>query len=128
MPTSVSFDGSGYIYDAFGNIRSIPNKTSTAYYPLASKAGTESVPGSNDIGFRFLPSQSITINPGLFSIGDVINIYCSSTISILSGSGVTIRLAGTATTGTLYLAQFGIATLLCVGSDTFVASGGGLYA
>jgi hypothetical protein len=36
-------------------------------------------------------------------------------------------LVGTSTTGNKTLAQRGIATVLCVGTNTFVISGGGLY-
>jgi hypothetical protein len=35
-------------------------------------------------------------------------------------------LVGTATTGNRTLAQRGVATVLCVGTDTFVIMGGGL--
>ena len=109
MPTSVSFDGSGYIYDAFGNIRYLPEKTSTAYYPAASKLGTSSVPGPYDVGFKFI--TSITINAGYFAIGDTFNVVApSDNLTIAPGSGVTIRLAGSASTGTLtvaYRAQTG---------------------
>ena len=35
-------------------------------------------------------------------------------------------LAGTATTGNRTLAQRGVATVLCVGTNTFVISGAGL--
>lgn len=126
MPTSVSFDGSGYIYDAFGNIRSVPDKTSVAYYPLGSKAGSASVPGPQDVGFRF--NTSITINPGYFSVGDTFNVFAGgSNLSITPASGVTLRLAGSATTGTLTLTAYGIATILCVDTNIFVCYGGGLY-
>ena len=127
MPTSVSFDGSGYIYDAFGNIRAVPDKTQTAYYPLASKAGSATVVGPNDVGFRFRDSN-ITIYAGALAVGDIINVVVtgSSTVTITPGSGVTFRLAGSATTGARTVANYGIASVLCVDTDTYVISGGGV--
>ena len=42
------------------------------------------------------------------------------------GGGVTLRLAGTAATGNRTLARYGVATIVCVASETFVISGAGL--
>jgi hypothetical protein len=39
---------------------------------------------------------------------------------------VTMYLVGTATTGNRTLAQRGVATILCVGTNTFVCTGGGV--
>lgn len=71
-----------------------------------------------------------------WSVGDSIVIYNNSGSSqtITAGTGVTTRLAGTATTGTgaagnRTLAQYGVATLLCVvgtATPTFVVSGAGV--
>ena len=52
-------------------------------------------------------------------------------ITITQGSGVTLRLVATSTTGSRTLATYGLATLLCVGGDAgggneFVVSGGGV--
>lgn len=126
MPTSVSFEGSGYIYDAFGNLRAVPDKTQTAYYPLASKAGSSTVVGPNDVGFRFRGSN-ITIYAGAMAVGDIINVVANeSALTITPGSGVTFRLAGSATTGARSVSNYGIATVLCVATDTYVIYGGGV--
>jgi hypothetical protein len=63
-----------------------------------------------------------------FAIGDAVVIHNSSTanITITQSAGVTLRLAGTATTGNRALAQRGLATLLKVGNDEWVASGMGI--
>jgi len=50
----------------------------------------------------------------------------SSNITIAQGSGVTLRLVGTSTIGSRTLAARGLCTLLKVGTDEWVASGGGL--
>ena len=46
--------------------------------------------------------------------------------TITQGGSVTLRLAGTATTGNRTLAQYGLCSLLAVGSNEFVISGAGL--
>ena len=73
----------------------------------------------------------MTVNASIYSAGDVFTIYnnSSSSITITAGASVTFRLAGTATTGPRTLAQYGVATLLCVtggATPTFVVSGGGV--
>ena len=69
-----------------------------------------------------------TVPQNAFSVADAITIYNSSgsTFSILQGSGVTLRLAGTSTTGNRLLASKGIATIVCVASNEFIATGAGL--
>lgn len=52
------------------------------------------------------------------------NSATSQTIS--QGSGVTLRQAGTSNTGNRTLAQYGVATVLCVASNVYVISGTGL--
>lgn len=64
-----------------------------------------------------------------FPIGAAVTIFnnsgSSQTIAITTD---TLRLAGTATTGTLNLAQYGVCTVLKVGTTTWVASGAGVSA
>ena len=64
----------------------------------------------------------------MFSAGDAISVYnnSASAITITQGSSVTLRLVGTATTGNRTLAQRGLATIVCVASNDFVITGGGL--
>jgi len=53
----------------------------------------------------------------------------AGTITLVQGAGVTLRLAGTATTGTRTLASNGVATVICTvggGAPTFYCSGAGL--
>ncbi len=71
---------------------------------------------------------SITVPSGVFSAGDTVTIVnnTNATRSIVQGSGVTMYTAGTSTTGNKSLIQRGIATVICVSSDTFFISGAGL--
>jgi len=60
-----------------------------------------------------------------FNIGTIVSIVnaSGSTQTITQGSGVTLRLSGTATTGNRTLAAYGIATLLKVDGNIWNATG-----
>jgi hypothetical protein len=64
----------------------------------------------------------------IFAIGDNITIFNNSASdqTITQGSGTTLRAAGSTSTGNRTLAAYGVATILCVGSDVFVITGTGL--
>jgi hypothetical protein len=71
---------------------------------------------------------TITVPSGVFNTGDAITVANNSTSSrtIAQGSGVTMYLVGSSTTGNRTLLQRGIATVVCIASNTFIISGGGL--
>ena len=71
-------------------------------------------------------NSNITVPTGVFSAGDAITIYNNSGSNITINQGGTMYLVGTSTTGNRVLAQRGLATIVCVASNTFVISGGGL--
>ena len=75
-----------------------------------------------------ITTGGITVPSGIFSAGNVVSIYnnSSSNQTITQGSSVTLRLSGTSTTGNRTLAQYGMATLMCVSSNEFAISGAGL--
>jgi len=111
--------GSSTIADSIGNVRTIPaNAKTTAYVLLSSDAGK----------FISITTGGVTINTGTFTTGQNVTIYnnSGSNQTITQGSGVTLRQVGTASTGNRTLAQYGLATILCVGTDTYVITGGGL--
>lgn len=83
---------------------------------------------SSDKGKYLNVSAGVTINTSTaFSSGDAVSIYNSSAGNItVTATGVTLRLAGTATTGNRTIAQKGLVTVLCVGSDDYVIAGSGL--
>lgn len=117
--TSGSFTTSSSISDAHGNIRTLPQISSTSAYTLAT----------GDSGKHLsITTGGVTVPSGVFAAGDVITIYnnSASNQTITQGSSVTLRQAGTANTGNRTLAQYGIATVICVASNTFVISGSGL--
>lgn len=104
------------VTDVIANIPPVP-KTS-AYTVVAA-----------DKGKSIDTTANVTISASVFTVGDVIVVTNTSATdsSILAASGVTIRLAGTETTGTLTLAGYGVATLRMVTSNNWFASGAGLY-
>jgi hypothetical protein len=110
---------SGAISDSKGNIRTVPPNAQTSAYTLVI----------GDVGkFIDITTGGVTVPQNIFSAGDVVTIYndSSSDQTITEGTGVTLRLAGTATDGNRTLAQRGVATILCVASNEFVINGGGL--
>jgi hypothetical protein len=102
--------------------RNLPLTAKTAGYTLAPTDVGQGV--SITTGGITIPANATAA----FAIGDVDTIYNSSAASqnIAAAAGVTLRLVGTATTGTRALAQRGICTLLKVGADEWVVSGGGV--
>lgn len=75
-----------------------------------------------------ITTGGVTIPANVFVSGDIISIYNNSNSSqtITQGSSVTLRQAASANTGNRTLAQYGVCTVLCVSSNTFVISGAGL--
>lgn len=110
---------SGVVSDSAGSLRNLPQVSkSSAYTLIASDTGKH----------VSISSGGVTVASGVFSIGDVVTIYnnSSSSQTITQGSSVTLRQAGTSNTGNRTLAEYGVATLMCVASNTFAISGAGL--
>jgi hypothetical protein len=108
----------GVIADDKGDVRSTPENIQTAPYTLVL----------SDAGKYISSNANVTVPNGVFSSGESVSVYNNSTssITISPATSVTMYLVGTATTGNRTLAQRGLATISCVGANTFVASGGGL--
>lgn len=112
-------DVSGVIRDSKGDVRSIPQNSRTSAYTLVA----------DDAGRHIsITTGGVTVPASVFSIGDAVTIYnnSGSNQTITQGGSVTLRHAGTANTGNRTLAQYGVCTVLCVASNTFVISGAGL--
>lgn len=114
--STVTFNGN--VADGIGNLRSIPQNSQTAAYVLAA----------TDNGKHISTNANVTVPNTIFSAGQTISVYNNSAanINIVQDAGVTMYLAGTATTGNRTLQQRGIATVLCVAANTFVVTGAGL--
>jgi hypothetical protein len=119
--TLTSLTVSGSISDIIGNVRSIAIRNTATSYVLTAADNGQMVS---------ITTGSVTVNTGTFAspFGQTVSIYNNTvtSMSIVSGSGVTLRLAGTLSTGTRTLARYGVATIVCVASNTFVMSGAGV--
>ena len=109
------------ISDSIGSIRSIPQNSKSTNYTLQSTDNGQMIN---------VTSGNITVPGGVFAspYGQTISIFNNqnSSNAVVQGSGVTLRLAGTAATGNRTLARYGVATVICVAANTFVISGAGL--
>jgi hypothetical protein len=107
----------GNVSDSKGEIRSLPIVSAASRTLIAS-----------DHGKVISATGTITVPPSVFSAGQTITIYnnSGSNISIARGSGVTMYWAQTGANANRTLAQRGVATILCVASNTFVITGGTL--
>lgn len=105
----------GTVEDSKGEVRTIPQSTNTTIV-------------ASDAGKYVSVATTITINSSTgFSVGEAVTIFNNSASQIGINTGtVTMYQAGTANTGVRTLDQRGLATILCVGTDTYVISGAGL--
>lgn len=117
--TVADLAATGSITDGIGKIRSIPQNAQTSSYVLLATDNGKHIS---------ITTGGVTVPASVFSVGDVVTIYNNSSgnQTVTQGTSVTMRSAGTAGTGNRTLAQYGLATVLCVGSNTFVISGSGL--
>ena len=92
------------------------------------RSTTSSTATTGDVGKCIAVTAGITIPNSTFAAGDAISIYnnSASSVTITQASGLTMYLAGTATTGNRTLAQRGIATIWFNSATECVISGGGL--
>jgi hypothetical protein len=97
--------------------------TVLARTPASSETtGTLTVASANK---TIQATGDITIPNAVFAAGDIILIYAgASARTITEGASVTMRLGGTATTGSRTLAARGVAVLFFVSSSEVVVSGG----
>ena len=110
---------SGSVSDSIGNVRDIPINNQTSAYILAATDDGKTIS---------ITTGGVTVNANILSAGSIVSIFnnSGSNQTITQGATVTMRQAGTANTGNRTLAQYGVCTVLCVASNTFVISGAGL--
>jgi hypothetical protein len=109
------------ISDSLGLLRSIPQNSKSTGYTLQATDNGQMIN---------ITSGNVTIPGGVFNspYGQTISIFNNQNFSntIVQGTNVTLRLAGTAATGNRTLARYGVATVICVAANTFVISGAGI--
>lgn len=102
-------------------LRDIVANAQTSSYTLALTDAAKSIDTIADV--------TVPLNSSVaFPIGTTISITNTGTgtISIVQTSGVTLRLAGTATTGTRALLPYGVATLRQYATNVWIIMGAGL--
>jgi hypothetical protein len=107
------------VTDVKGELRDIPVNSQTASYVLvATDAGK----------FISITTGGVTVPTAVFAVGDVLSIYndSGSNQTITQGASTTLRFVGTTSTGNRTLRSYGLCSILCVASNVFVISGGGL--
>jgi hypothetical protein len=102
--------------------RRIPSRPKTSAHVLALADVGECID---------ITTGGVTVPPNAtvaFAVGDTISIYNNSGSSqtITQGAGVTLRLAGTSTTGNRTLARRGWVSVRKIATDEWVSSGSGL--
>lgn len=110
---------SGTVTDGKGELRNVPqNAQSGAYVLVAADQGKH----------ISITTGGVTVPAGVFSVGDTVIIFNNSTAAqtITQGASVTLRQVGTTNTGNRTLASYGLCTILCVASNIFVITGGGV--
>lgn len=117
--TAATISASGTISDGIGNVRQLVINNQTGAYVLVAADAGKTIS---------ITTGGVTLNSGVFSAGDNITIFNNSGSSqtITQGGSVTLRQAATSNTGNRTLAAYGVCTILCVASNTFVISGAGL--
>jgi hypothetical protein len=116
----MNINSNGAISDVAGKIRDIPIISKSSAYQLSIDDAGECISTS---------TGGIVVNGAVLASGFTATIFNNSaaTLTITSGAGVTMYLAGTATTGNRTLSQRGLATVVCVAANTFVITGSGLF-
>lgn len=103
------------LFNTAGGLQARPAASATTTGTLTSASANTTIQATGDI----------TIDNSVFAAGDVILIYAgASSRTLTQGAGVTMRLGGTATTGSRTLAARGVAVLFFVSASEVVVSGG----
>ena len=117
--TTCTVDSVTISADSFGDVRRIPQNAKTSGYTLTA----------NDSGKHIsITTGGITVPSGQFVAGMAVSVYnnSGSDQTITQGGSVTLRLVGKSDTGNRTLKERGLVTILCVASNEFVITGGGL--
>lgn len=99
----------------------VPSVVKSAAYTLALTDRGKSVDTTANVTIPANASVAFPIGATV-----VVTNTGSSAISVLAAGGVTLRLAGTTSTGTRTLSGYGQATLRKIAADTWISSGMGL--
>ena len=118
--TGGTMSGMTSIADTVGNVRNIPVLNKTTTYTLVATDTGQVVS---------ITTGGVTVPPSIFSAGQAISVYNNSAVAqtITQGVGVTMTLASSGLTGNRTLGGYGLCTILCLASNTFVITGAGIF-
>ena len=90
--------------------------------------GNTATAAATEVGKAYLNTGNITVNNGVFSAGDWFSVYNNSgaAITVTQGTVTTMRLGGTASTGSRTIAPRGMATVFFPTATECVVSGAGV--
>jgi hypothetical protein len=104
--------------DTIGNVRNLPILSKTASYTLLATDNGQVVS---------ITTGGVIVPASVFSAGQSVSIYNNSGSSqTITTTGVTVTQAGTGLTGNRTLGAYGLCTILCIASNTFVITGAGV--
>tara|TARA_R100000734_G_scaffold19062_2_gene17792 strand:- start:2005 stop:2841 length:837 start_codon:yes stop_codon:yes gene_type:complete len=101
--------------DSKGEIRLVPINTKSANYTLQASDHGKIIK---------ISAGDITVPSGVFTPGQTVTIYADGAKIDINRSGVTMFWAQTGANANRDLQSRGVATIVCVASDTFVITGG----
>lgn len=116
---SSTISGNSSVSDNIGNVRTIVINDQTSAYILTATDNGKAVS---------ITTGGVTVPAGVFSAGQNIVIInnSASNQTITQGANATMYFSGLGTTGNRTLGKYGMATVMCIASNTFVISGSGL--
>lgn len=104
-----------------GYLGAPPNEQDGNYtFAIADAGGMVRANSGSAITYTIPPNSSVAFPQGTAIL---VRSVGAGTVSIAAGAGVTLRGAGASTTGTVSMAQWGIATLIQEAANTWVCSG-----
>ena len=108
----------GTVSDVIGPLRKLGVNDQTGSYTFTSADSGQLIRSAGS-------SANLTLNESIFTAGDMISIFNSSSSDqqIIQGSNITLYNAADGTTGNRTLASYGMATIVCTANNEFVISG-----
>ena len=115
---ALMYDNATSLWKNSQAFRDIPQNAQTVSYTLVA----------TDRGKHISTTNNVIVPAGIFTTGQAVTVFNDSGTAItITTSAVTAYLPGTAAAKTTFnLAARGCCTILCLGSNKFVISGGGL--
>lgn len=112
---------SGSISDAMGPLRKLGSNSQTGTYTLIADDAGKYVVNTG-------ASTNYTVDPNIFSSGDMVSIVNNSTndLDITQGTGITLYFAADGSSGARVLSARGVCTILFVSGTVGYISGSGL--